>query len=282
MTASETWPFYHRLELAVRDLTPGGRHVVHLHEPEHDEQRKAVPQRRAGTRRERTWRSAASIAPRVGFRRRRHLASDHLLLGKLHLAIRRAVDDDGIAFAEVALEHPQRERIEDLPLDRALQRTRAVGWIVPFTHQQFLCGVGELHVDLALFEPPDEAGELDVDDLLQVLAESVVHHPPRSFVNSTAFAHRTLSDQVTAEVRRHDHDRVAEIYSATLTIRQPPVVEQLEEDVEDFGVRLFDLVEQNDRIGTPAHGFRQLSRFFVADIAGRRADHARDGVFLLV
>ncbi len=47
-------------------------------------------------------------------------------------------------------------------------------------------------------------------------------------------------------------------------------------------VGLFDFVEQHHRVGPAADGFGQLAAFLVADVAGRRADQARDGVLLLV
>ncbi len=84
------------------------------------------------------------------------------------------------------------------------------------------------------------------------------------------------------DVRGHDHDRVAEVDRAALAVREPSVVEDLEEHVEDLGVRLLDLVEQHDRIGPAAHRLGELSALFVADVAGRRADQPRDGVALLV
>jgi len=50
------------------------------------------------------------------------------------------------------------------------------------------------------------------------------------------------------------------------------VVEHLEQHVEDLVMRLFDLVERNDRIRLAAHGFRKLAAFLEADITGRCAD----------
>ena len=47
-------------------------------------------------------------------------------------------------------------------------------------------------------------------------------------------------------------------------------------------MRLLDLVEEDDRVRAAPHRFGELPRFLVADVAGRRADHPRDGVLLLV
>ena len=65
----------------------------------------------------------------------RHASDRHYALAPIcslfeRQAVRAGVDDDRVAFAEVALEHPQRQRIEHPPLNGALERPRAVGRIV--------------------------------------------------------------------------------------------------------------------------------------------------------
>src|SRR3954447_1247175 len=67
-----------------------------------------------------------------------------------------------------------------------------------------------------------------------------------------------------------------------LAVRQPPVVHQLQERVEDVGVGLLDLVEQHHRVGPPPHRLGQLAALLVADVAGRRADQPRHRVLLHV
>jgi len=47
-------------------------------------------------------------------------------------------------------------------------------------------------------------------------------------------------------------------------------------------VRLLDLVEQDHGVRPAAHGLGQAAALVVADVAGGRADQARDGVLLLV
>jgi hypothetical protein len=54
----------------------------------------------------------------------------------------------------------------------------------------------------------------------------------------------------------------------------------LQEDVEDVVVGFLDFVEEDYAIGPAADGFGELAAFVVANVAGRGADHARDGVFL--
>ena len=91
-----------------------------------------------------------------------------------------------------------------------------------------------------------------------------------------------LGDELAAEVRRHDDDDVLEVDRAALAVRQPAVVEQLQQHVEHLRMRLLDLVEQHDRVRPPADGLGELAGLVVADVSGRRADHPRHGVLLLV
>ena len=47
-------------------------------------------------------------------------------------------------------------------------------------------------------------------------------------------------------------------------------------------MRLLDFVEEHDRVGTAADLLGELAAFFVADVARRRADQARDRMLLHV
>ena len=50
-----------------------------------------------------------------------------------------------------------------------------------------------------------------------------------------------------------------------------PVLQDLEQDVVDLGVRLLDLVEEHDGVGTPADSLRELAAALVSHVAGGRA-----------
>ena len=87
---------------------------------------------------------------------------------------------------------------------------------------------------------------------------------------------RRLRDLAGAHVRRHDDDRIAEVHRAALRVGQAALLQDLEQDVEDVGVGLLDLVEQHDRVGTLTHGLRQLAALVEADVARRRTHETRD------
>ncbi len=67
-----------------------------------------------------------------------------------------------------------------------------------------------------------------------------------------------------------------------MRIRQPAVVEDLEEDVEHIRMGLLDLVEEDHLVRPPPDGLGELTALFVADVAGWRADQPRDGELLHV
>ncbi len=85
-----------------------------------------------------------------------------------------------------------------------------------------------------------------------------------------------------ADVRGHDEDHVLEIDRVPQAVGQLAVLENLEQDVEDIGVRLLDFVEQDNRIRRTLDALGQLAALLVAHVARRRADELGDGVLLHV
>ena len=77
-----------------------------------------------------------------------------------------------------------------------------------------------------------------------------------------------------------DDDDVGEVDGAPAPVGHAALVEDLEERLEHVAVRLLDLVEEQHLVGALAHGLGELPAGLVADVAGRRADEARDGVRL--
>ena len=89
----------------------------------------------------------------------------------------------------------------------------------------------------------DAVEELRPEVLAQLVEHRRAHHRVIGAVERAAI----VEDAMAADVRGHDDDRVLEIDRAALTVGQPAVVEDLQENVEHVGVRLFDLVEQDHR-----------------------------------
>ena len=94
-----------------------------------------------------------------------------------------------------------------------------------------------------------------------------------------AFVH-LLEQEVAADVRGHDHDGVLEVHRAALAVGQAAVVKKLQQRVEDVRVSLFYLVQEDDGVGLPSDGFRQLSALVIAYVSRRSTDQAAHGEFL--
>jgi len=79
-----------------------------------------------------------------------------------------------------------------------------------------------------------------------------------------------LHDGVGPGVRGQDDDRVFEIDAAPFPVLHLPLVEDLEEELQDVGMGLLDLVQENDGVGLSPDGFRQNATFPVSHVARRR------------
>ena len=87
------------------------------------------------------------------------------------------------------------------------------------------------------------------------------------------------ADEVLAiEIAGQHDDRVAEVDRAALRVGHAAVVEDLQQDRRDVGVRLLDLIEQHDRIRPAADRLGELPRLVVTGISGRCAEQSRDRV----
>ena len=63
-----------------------------------------------------------------------------------------------------------------------------------------------------------------------------------------------------------------------LRIRQPAVLQNLQQQIEYIRMGFLDFIEEHHRIGVAADGFRQLSPFFIAHIPGRRTHQSGNRV----
>ncbi len=118
-----------------------------------------------------------------------------------------------------------------------------------------------------------------IDTVQKFRTEGSPHHAHYFLTNRLDIVLLAKIDEIFGtEVRGHDDDRIAEIDRATLSVGQASVVQHLQQHVEHIRMCLFDLVEQDHLIGSAPNGFRQNAAFFIADIAGRRADQPAHGM----
>ena len=147
------------------------------------------------------------------------------------------------------------------------------------------------HLELQppLGEPPVQLVELDVDDPHQLIGVKPVENQhiveavdELRLERGAHRRHHLLLTAARPEVGRQDEDRVAEVHRAALPIREPALVEHLQQDVEHIRVGLFHLVEEHHRVGTPAHRLGQLTTLVITDVAGRSTHHAGHRVLLAI
>src|SRR5262245_39809301 len=208
-----------------------------------------------------------------------------------------APDDDRFVGLNFAAEEFHRKRVLDHVLNGAFQRARAVDGVEALARQKLFGRFVERESDLALFNHAAQRFELNFDDPAQLLdpealendhvvdaveefrlelRAKLVHHP-RAHHFLVALP---LLNVARPDVRSHDDDGVLEIHRAPLSVGQPPVVQDLQQDVEDVGMRLLDLVEEDDRIRPAANRLGQMAALVVAYVARRRADQPRDRMLL--
>ena len=156
------------------------------------------------------------------------------------------VHADVVARREVALQQAPRQRVDEVALDHPLERARAVHRVVAELAELVAGGVGELDAHAALGDPRDQQADLDVDDVAQLLlGERVELDDVVEAVDELGLERRLRAGAAARDVRGHDQHGVAEVDRAALAVGEAAVVHHLQQDVEDVGVGLLDLVEQD-------------------------------------
>jgi hypothetical protein len=175
------------------------------------------------------WHLVIDDRPR---KRREHVALDCALQ-------RPGAEIEGEAALEEELE---RRRV---PLDRplAVAETAAVEALAQLLLQHLAHRVAR--------QRPEH--DHTIDPVEELLAEGA---PDRALDRRRAEVPAVIGEadggagrNLAPQVRGHDDDRVAEIGRPPAAIRQAPVIEDLQEQVPDGGVRLLELVEQEHREG---------------------------------
>ena len=126
----------------------------------------------------------------------------------------------------------------------------------------------------------DAVEELRPEVLLQLGGDLLLHQlvrASRARLASVVAASRKPSDEFVWSCLAPRFEvmmmiAVAEVDPATLGVGQVPVLEDLEEDVEDLRVRLLDLVEEDDAVVLAPDRLGQLAALVEADVAGGRPD----------
>ncbi|KAG0751077.1 hypothetical protein G6F24_014663 [Rhizopus arrhizus] len=124
-----------------------------------------------------------------------------------------------------------------------------------------------------------------VEELGAEVSAQHVHHLGLGllvFLAGGATGLQPTLDDVRAQVRGGDDDGIGEIHHPALAVGEPPVVEYLQQDVVDVGVRFFDLIEQQHAVGFATHLLGELAALVIAHITRRRAHQACHGMAFTV
>ena len=110
--------------------------------------------------------------------------------------------------------------------------------------EALLRGVADLDRETAIGEQFRQTLHLNLDDALDLREIERVEHD--DVIDAIEELRSESPRQIFfGDVRRHDDHRVLEIDDASLRIGEPPIIENLQKDVEDFRRRFLDLVEQH-------------------------------------
>ena len=137
--------------------------------------------------------------------------------------------------------------------------------------------------DELLHHPRDHLGRQigERDHRIEPVAELRREHLLDRFLvlalaGERAEAQRLARHVGCAGIGGHDEDGVAEIHRLAVVIGQLPVVHHLQQDVEQVGMRLLDLVEQQHAVRMLIDRIGQQAALIVADIARGRTDQPAD------
>ncbi len=206
-----------------------------------------------------------------------------------------------VSVGNRALENLLGQRVLQVLLDNPLQRTGAVGGIIAAFREPRRRLAVEVDRDLPSGQQFAQAAKLDLDDRRDILALEPVkqddfiepvqelgpempahdrHHLAAHRVRILVLAER--HQVVGPQIRSHDDKGIAKIDRAPLAVGEPPVIEHLQEDIENVRVGFFDLVEQHHLVGPAPHCFGKRAAFVIADVSRRGADEACHRVLLHV
>ena len=111
----------------------------------------------------------------------------------------------------------------------------------------------------------------------QELGEGLHHTLTRNVRRGLVEAQRS-GPLLAAAVGGHDDDGAFKGNHSALRVGDFALIQNLQQDVHNVRVRLFNLVKEHHRVRSAANLFGQLAGLIVADIAGRRTDDAGHAV----
>lgn len=94
------------------------------------------------------------------------------------------------------------------------------------------------------------------------------------------FAH--IIEVSSAQVGGHNDDRVPKVDDSALSVRETSIIQDLQEQCDEFSRGFLNLVDENDAVRLATDVFGELASAVVTDVAWGSTDEAGDGVLLRV
>src|SRR6266481_6819915 len=145
-----------------------------------------------------------------------------------------------IARHELSFQQRETQRVEQAALNHPLKRSRTVYWIVSFFGQQSFGTFAQSQLEMLLFQPPQHARQLNFNNLGQLFIRESIEddylvYPVQEFrpemvaerFHDSTISFRALAsinNELATDITGHDDDRVFEVDSSSLPIRNPSIV----------------------------------------------------------
>mmetsp|Transcript_94625 Transcript_94625/g.276611 ORF Transcript_94625/g.276611 Transcript_94625/m.276611 type:complete len:217 (-) Transcript_94625:2094-2744(-) len=185
------------------------------------------------------------------------------------------VCDHGAALGQLLAQDHGAEPGNKLALEVALEWPSTELWIVRLGQRMVHGGIRELQCDAQLIEAPHHVGQeqphdlsegaarerAEDNDVVQTVQQLWAQRPADGRqrpvlgcldLSRTGPGRHGLQGVLCPKVGRHYHHAVAAVHGAALRVRDTAIIEQLQQNVQDVGVRLLHLVEEQDVVGAPS------------------------------
>ena len=168
------------------------------------------------------------------------------LVAELEFAVAE-LDDDGFGLINSAADDGLGQLVEDEALEGSLDRSCAELRVVAFLGDIVDRIVRDAEIDTLVFEHLVDAADLQTDDCLDIRFGQF--REMDDLIDTIDELRSNLcAELLLREVGSHDNQGVLEIDQTTFVIRQTSVIEHLQQDVEDIGVRFLYLIEEAVRL----------------------------------
>mmetsp|Transcript_7294 Transcript_7294/g.16704 ORF Transcript_7294/g.16704 Transcript_7294/m.16704 type:complete len:330 (-) Transcript_7294:1375-2364(-) len=209
------------------------------------------------------------------------------------------IDNKRVALHASARQQQVRSLVQHMGADVSAEGACAILLAESLRGHDILGCVRDLHFHPLIQQKRPCLGQLDVHDPRHVLhpqplkendivkavqelgrheAAQLPHHSLFCFLRLGAFweGHECLCPYI----RGHDDNDIRKVDPPSLPVRQPALIQHLEQHILHRTVCLFELVKEDNLKGPPPHALRQLPPLVVAYVSRGGAYKPRDRVFL--